>query len=192
MKLKTLKEEQLKKFLKGVKTNKVILFIIDAKKYHKVHLSILKTLIKEKKFSGIYITVNKPYFDLIKYLKENGISTENIFFIDAISKSVSKEIKMTDNCLFIPSPSHLTDLGIALTEALENMENKENKFLLLDSISTLLIYNNFETVAKFIHFIISRLRVFGLIGLIVSIEKLLDEKMINILIEMCDEAIEVK
>jgi archaellum biogenesis ATPase FlaH len=186
-----IRESQLETILKNIKPNKVVLFVIDPKKYHTVHLKILKGIIEEKKFSGIYITVNKPYDALIKYLKEIKIPTENIFFIDAISKSVSQEIKLTENCLYIPSPSHLTDLGIALTQALESMEKKEDKFLILDSISTLLIYNDFETVAKFVHFIISRLRVFGLVGLIISVEKILDERMINILMEMCDEVIEI-
>jgi len=188
---KKIRETQIDEILRKLKPNKVILFIIDPKKYHSIHLKILRGIIEVKKFSGIYITVNKPYDSLVKYLKENGISTENVFFIDAISKSVSQEIRLTENCLYIPSPSHLTDLGIALTQALENIERKEEKFLILDSISTLLIYNDFETVAKFVHFIVSRLRVFGLVGLIISVEKILDEKMINILMEICDEVIEI-
>jgi len=186
-----IKERQIDEILKNLKPNRVALFIIDPKKYHSVHLKILKGLIKIKKFSGIYITVNKPYDALFKYLKDNKLPTDNIFFIDAISKSVSNEIRLTENCLYIPSPSHLTDLGMALTQALESMNRRGDKFLILDSISTLLVYNDFETVAKFVHFIISRLRVFGLVGLIISIEKILDEKMINILMEMCDEVIEI-
>jgi len=188
---KKVKENRINEVVKNLKPNKVVLFIIDPRKYHSVHLKILKGVIKTKKFSGIYITVNKPYDALIKYLKENKVPADNIFFIDAISKSVSNEIRLTENCLYIPSPSHLTDLGIALTQALETMKRKEDKFLILDSISTLLVYNDFETVAKFVHFIISRLRVFGLVGLIISVEKILDEKMINILMEMCDEVIEI-
>jgi hypothetical protein len=188
---KKIKESQINSILKKLESNKVVLFIIDPKKYHSIHVKILKGIIEIKKFSGIYITVNKPYNALVRYLKENKIPNENVFFIDAISKSVSQEIRLTSNCLFIPSPSHLTDMGIALTQALESMKERKNKFLILDSISTLLIYNEFETVAKFVHFIVSRLRVFGLVGLIISVEKLLDEKMINILMEICDEVVEI-
>ncbi|MEM5836252.1 MAG: hypothetical protein QXR09_01375 [Candidatus Aenigmatarchaeota archaeon] len=185
-------EKNLKKFVKKLEPKTVVLFIIDAKKYHKIHPKLLQTIIKEKCFAGIYITINKPYSTLIKYLKENKINTDNIFFIDAISKSVGGEMKMTKDCLFIPSPSQLTDLAIALTQALESMEHKENKFIFLDSLSTLLIYNSFEVAAKFVHFVISRLRLFGLVGMIISIEKQIDERMLNILIEMCDKVVEVK
>jgi hypothetical protein len=185
-------DETLRKFIRGLKSNSVVLFIIDAKKYHEIHPKLLHTIIEEKAFAGIYITVNKPYDVLVNYLKENGIKTDNIFFIDTISKAVSEDIRMTENCLFIPSPSRLTDLAIALSQALEGMEKKENKFIFIDSVSTLLIYNPFDVIAKFIHFIISRLRLFGLVGIMISIEKQIDEKMINILIEMCDDVVEVR
>jgi len=184
--------KRLKQFIKGLEPKTVVLFIIDAKKYHKIHPKVLKMIIEEKCFAGIYITINKPYNTLIKYLKENRINTKNIFFIDAISRVAGGTIRMTKDCLFIPSPTQLTDLGIALTQALESMKHKGNKFIFLDSLSTLLIYNPFEVTAKFVHFIITRLRVFGLVGLIISIEKQIDERMLNILIEMCDKVVEVK
>jgi archaellum biogenesis ATPase FlaH len=191
--IKTIKSEKsLRDYIKNLKPNSVILFIIDAKNYHQIHPRLLRDTIVEKKFAGIYITVNKPYDILVEYLKKNKIDTENIFFIDAISESVSDDIKMTNDCLFIPSPERLTDLAIALTQTLESMKNKENKFIFIDSLSTLLIYNSFDVVAKFVHFIVSRLRLFGLVGILISIEKQIDEKMTSILIEMCDEIVEVK
>ena len=185
-------DKRLKQFIKSLKPKTVVLFIIDAKKYHKIHPKVLRMIIEERCFAGIYITINKPYNTLIKYLKENGIDTKNIFFIDAISRVVGGTIKMTKDCLYIPSPTQLTDLAIAMTQALESMKHKENKFIFLDSLSTLLIYNSFEVTSKFVHFIITRLRVFGLVGLIISIEKQIDERMLNILIEMCDKVVEVK
>jgi hypothetical protein len=185
-------EKKLKQFIKKLKPKTVVLFIIDAQKYYKIHPKVLKTVIEERCFAGIYITLNKPYNTLKEYLRENKINTKNIFFIDAISRIAGESMKMTKDCLFIPSPTQLTDLGIALTQAVESMKHKENKFIFLDSLSTLLIYNPFEVVARFVHFIITRLRVFGLVGLIISIEKQIDERMLNILIEMCDEVVEVK
>jgi uncharacterized membrane protein (DUF485 family) len=187
-----IRKNLLRKFVKRLKPKSVVLFIIDAKKYHEVHPLLIKIIIEEKCFAGIYITVNKPYETLVNYLDEHKIPTKNIFFIDAISRFASEEVKITENCLFIPSPSHLTDLGIALSQALEEMRHKENKFIFLDSLSTLLVYNSFEVVAKFIHFIISRLRILGLVGIILSIEKQIDKKMLNILVEMCDNVVEVR
>lgn len=185
-------ENALRNFIRGLKPKSVVLFVINARKYHQLHPRLLRTVIEEKKFAGIYVTVNKPYEILVKNLKDNGINTENIFFIDAITKSVSEEIRISEDCLYIPSPSRLTDLSIALSQALGGMRRKESKFIFIDSLSTLLIYNSFDVISKFIHFLISRLRLFGLVGIIISIEKQVDERMLNLLTEMCDEIVEVR
>lgn len=185
-------DRELEREIRKLEPNSFVLFIIKSEKYHKVNLQILKMIIKTRKFSGIYITVNKPYPSLIRYLKKGGVPTEKIFFIDCISKTVGGEIKLTEDCLFIPSPTRLTDLGIALSQALEAMKIGKNKFLFLDSLSTLLIYNDFKTVAQFVHYLASRLRLFGLVGILMTIEKQIDEKMLYLLIEICDKIIEVK
>jgi hypothetical protein len=62
-------EKDLTRVIKNLKPNRIVLFIIDAKKYHRLHAKILKILIEQRKFAGIYITVNKPYKSLIKYLE---------------------------------------------------------------------------------------------------------------------------
>jgi hypothetical protein len=182
----------LKTFIKGLKPKSVVLFVIDSQKYHDIHPKLLKAVLSSNGTAGIYITVNKPYAALQDYLKDNKIDTSNMFFIDAITKTVGDDIKMTDDCLYIPSPNRLTDMAMALTQALDIMENKERKFIFLDSLSTMLIYNPVDVVAKFVHFVISKLRLFSLVGIIISIEKQIDERMVNILVEMCDETVELK
>jgi hypothetical protein len=190
----------LRQYIKNLKGNKIILFLTPARKYAETNLNIIKMIINENKFSGIYITVNKPYNTLVKLLKDNGIDTDKIFFIDCISRTVSlpkglnmpeEKIKEADNCLYIASPSRLTELGIALSQALSAMKTYEDKFLFLDSLSTLLIYNELPTIARFVHFLATRLRLFGLVGIIMSMEKEIDEKLILTLIELCDNVVEV-
>ncbi len=72
------------------------------------------------------------------------------------------------------------------------MKKRENKFLFLDSLSTLLMYNKPEIVAQFAHFLVTRLRRVGLIGIIISIEKQIDEKLLYLLVEICDKIWEVE
>jgi len=181
--------------------NKVVLFIASPKKYMKVNLQILKITTKENKFSGIYITVNRPFSTLMDIMEKHGIDTEKIFFIDCITKMIpapkgislvpQKKFEVKKNCIFIPSPARLTEIGLALSEALAGMKNPKNKFLYLDSLSTLSIYNDLTTIAKFVHFLTTRVRLFGVVGLIMCVEKKMDDKLFNILSEVCDITIEV-
>ncbi len=188
-KIKT--KASLEKEIDSIKPNSVVLFVVSGKNYHTINLEILRTTIQKKKFSGIYITVNRPFKSLKKYLEENKIDTERIFFIDMITKTAKEKMEITRNCLYIPSPTNLTDLGIAISEALSAMKDASKKFLFLDSLSTLLIYNSKEVVAKFVHYLVTKVKILGLIGLMISIEKQIDEKLMYLLLEMCDKAVEV-
>ena len=110
------------------------MFVVNAKKYTEANIELLKILINERKMLGIYLTINKPYVSIKKILEKNNIDTERIFFIDCITKTSGGNPEITENCLYIASPKNLTELGVALYQAMSAMKSKENKFLFLDSI----------------------------------------------------------
>jgi len=192
---------ELEEFIENLPLNKIVLFLVDPKMYMKRNLSILKILVNQNKFSGIYITVNRPFNTLIQIMKDDSIDTKKIFFIDCITKMVpttnkislssKNKLERTENCIFVPSPSRLTEIGLALSEVLTGTKNPKDKFLYLDSLSTLLIYNDLETIVKFVHFLTTRIRLFGIVGIIMCVEKIMEEKLFNILSEICDIIIEV-
>jgi len=192
---------ELEEFIENLPENKIVLFLVDPIRYMKRNLSILKLLVNKNMFSGIYITVNRPFDTVMNIMKEDGINTEKIFFIDCITNMVptsdrislgsKRKLEKTKNCIFIPSPSRLTEIGLALSEALAGVENPQNKFLYLDSLSTLLIYNDIDTIVKFVHFLTTRIRLFGIVGIIMCVEKRMDEKLFNILSEICDIIVDI-
>ena len=192
---------ELEEFISKLPHNKIVLFLVDSKMYMKRNLSILKILVNQNKFSGIYITVNRPFDSLIQIMKDDFIDTEKIFFIDCITKMApatdkislnpKNKLERSENCIFISSPSRLTEIGLALSEALTGMENPKNKFLYLDSLSTLLIYNDLETIVKFVHFLSTRIRLYGIVGIIMCVEKIIEERLFNILSEICDIIVNV-
>jgi KaiC/GvpD/RAD55 family RecA-like ATPase len=166
----------------------VVLILVDVINYVKVNLEILKYLLNKKRIPGIYITINRPYENMIKTLKKNGIDVKKLFFIDCITQTVGGNPEKKEGVLFVASPQSLTDIGIALSEALESIKAPD-KFLFLDSLSTLLIYNNSGTIAKFSHFIASKMRLKGFKGIFISIEKETDATLIRILSQFCDKTI---
>ena len=62
----------------------------------------------------------------------------------------------------------------------------EKKFLFFDSLSTLLIYNKPITVAKFIHFLSGKMRMWRVKGIIISLEKESDKELLSELSQFCD------
>jgi len=162
----------------------VVLATVKAKDYQKTNLEIVKNLTQEFNIPGVYVTLNKPYSVIKNIFEKSKIDTRLIIFIDAITK-VAGEAKKTKNCLFIGNPENLSDISIAMDQAVRALPGKD-KFLFFDSLNTLLIYNEIQTVIKFIHFLASKMRVWKVKGIIISLEKKADEELINELSQFCD------
>ena len=84
----------------------VILVVVDAKKYQKTNLELIKYLVGEKKIPGVYVTLNRPYDIMQRTFQKNNIDSRLIIFIDAVTHT-SGEAKKVKNCLYIGSPEKL-------------------------------------------------------------------------------------
>lgn len=168
----------------------VVLVISAAENTLKKNIEILKFLLGNG-YSGIYITINQPYKTLNDLFADRGLDIEKIFFIDSITKTIKGEPKREENCLFISSPQGLTELGIAVSEAMGSLKTEKN-FLFLDSLSTLLIYNSTGSIAKFSHFLMNKIRLSNVTGIFISIEKEMDRKLISQLSQFSDRTISLK
>jgi len=180
--------ERLKKELADLPENFIVLLIVPAEKYAEANSELLKYMVTEKNLQGIYITINKPYKSILEQLKKDKIDPKKIFFIDAITQTAGGTPEKTDEVLYMASPQNLTDMGIALEQALQSIQAKE-KFLFLDSLNTLLIYNSADTVASFTHFLTGKIRVMGLKGVFISLKKDTDHQLIEMLSQFGDKII---
>jgi KaiC/GvpD/RAD55 family RecA-like ATPase len=184
-------ENNIMRVLEEQKRSSIILFITSSKKYVEANLRILDYLVNKRGLQGIYITVNRPYRSIKALFEENNISPESMFIIDIITKAVGGKEEDASNCIFLDSPANLTDLTIALHQAVELFGDKE-KFIFLDSLSTLLIYNKVSTISKFAHFLTGKIRLWKCYGVIISIERETDVELISQLNQFCDATIRVE
>jgi archaellum biogenesis ATPase FlaH len=91
---------------------------------------------------GIYVCLNKTQKSIENILKEQKISTNKLFFIDCVTFEKTRE-----DVLHI-SPDNLDKLKLAIFSAISDIQG--DKFLVIDALSTFLIYNNKEKVSEFI------------------------------------------
>ena len=113
-----------------------------------------------------------------------------VIFIDAVTKTAGGRTNKTKSCLFIGSPENLSDISMAMDQAVRAVP-KEEKFLFFDSLNTLLIYNSPQVVAKFIHFLSGKMRVWKVKGIIITLEKETNKELINELSQFCDVVLEL-
>lgn len=136
----------VKKIDKAIKNGaEILLVIVDAKKYVKTSIEILKYL--TERAEGIFVTLNRPYISVKKLMEKEGIDINKILFIDCITRQIGGEEIDTEKCIYLNSPDP-TQMQVAIENAM-NMITAENRFLYLDSLSTISLYKSFETLLKF-------------------------------------------
>jgi hypothetical protein len=182
--------EKLDKELSNLPEGFIVGVITSSEEYKDANLEILNFLVNKQGATGSYVTINRPYTNVIGILKKQNIDPKKLHFIDCITKTLGGKIPKADNCEFINSPSHLTDLSIALHKYFTSSEDK-NRFLHLDSLSTLNIHNEAGSVLKFVHYLTGKMRVFGLKGVILSLREETDKKLIAELSQFCDKMIKL-
>ncbi|MDW7989735.1 MAG: hypothetical protein RMH75_03580 [Archaeoglobaceae archaeon] len=164
----------------------IILVKLDAKNYVRISIEILKFL--SSFAEGIYVTLNKPHFSLKKLLGKEGIDLRKLYFIDSITMQVGGEIIDEERCFYLNSPDPV-QLQIAIERAMD-LISSENRFIYIDSLSTISLYKSFETLIKFLRHITGKIRLRGFIGTIFTLEREMDEVYYSQITLMCDEVIE--
>ena len=119
---------------------------------HAVISAIVKHL-AGKGIPGLFISFNKPYLSVKADLEKMGISTENIFFVDCVSSTAGIE-ERSDDVLFLNSAANLTGLSIGLTQFIEAIPG--DKFVMIDTLQTLSIYLDSNTIASFVRSITAK------------------------------------
>jgi archaellum biogenesis ATPase FlaH len=143
---------------------------------------------------GIYVSSNRPANDLIEKLLsydvdlKKTLETNKTCIIDLMSRSVgASEVK---GGIYVSSPSELSAAQMAIEKAFETVNGKAGRtWLLLDSISTLLVFNTPGAVLHFIHFLIGRLRVLQFDGVLFTVEGSVDERTLSTIRQFCDMVI---
>jgi hypothetical protein len=166
----------------------ILLIKVDSKSYVRANLEVLKyfTSIAE---GGIYIALNKPYFSLKKNLTKGGVDVSKLIFIDCLTRQLGGEEVDRDRCIYLNSPDPVL-LQVSIERAMD-LVSSENRFIYLDSLSTISLYKSFETLIKFLRHITGKIRLRGFVGTIFTIEKEMDESYFSQISLMCDEIIEV-
>jgi KaiC/GvpD/RAD55 family RecA-like ATPase len=171
----------------AIKKGDLVLFLADSESYESINAMILKKLVNEGGMKGVYVTLNKPYSVVSEKLRRAGVRTERIMFADGITKSTKGREELSGNCLYFRDSHSLTSLSIIISDIVNMVEGE--KFLFLDSLSTLLIYNSAGNVIKFSHFLTTRMREWNLKGILMSLKKDARKELIENIAQFCDSVV---
>lgn len=120
-------------------------------------LAALTAALRERFSHGVIISANRPYDVLRSHLVDAGVNVEGIHFIDCITAMTGFMPQNGPDVMYIDGPVMLEKAGLRAEQLLRRMPEGD-RFLLVDSLTTLELYNGPQTVAEMVHGLATRLR----------------------------------
>jgi len=172
--------------LSDTTNNPIVLIQSKSENHVNSVISALKALVSDGGKTGVYIALSRPYSKIVEDFTRAGIDESKLLFIDAISYMTGEQPKESDSAVFIENPSSLEEVGMYLDMYLEK---KKPSFVFFDSLDSLMIYNDQKTVSEFTHYLINKMRLDNLSGVILTLKKKEVEGLVKTLIPLCDKEV---
>jgi hypothetical protein len=174
----------------AVSTNQSIGIIMPSNNYSDLTCSLFEYINSKSDSFWVYLTITKP-FDNIFEDYSNLINNKTIKFIDCISHAagISKE---NPNCKYIESPSQLEKILLEIMNSFNNIDDNIRKYLIIDSLSSLVIYNDITLVTEFFTHLINRTRISEITTISLTLEEEMDENIRKILYLKSNKIIKLK
>ncbi len=93
-----------------------------------------------------YVTLNKTFQSIKEGLKKEEGDFRNFVFVDGVTRLIENGPNQAKGCYFVSSPRALDELQ----EMVKKFVRHQFEFIVFDSVTSLLIYNSQNEVAKFL------------------------------------------
>ncbi|WP_251343423.1 RAD55 family ATPase [Haloplanus halophilus] len=115
--------------------------------------------------------------------------------VDCVTRQQGGEVRDDTQVRYTSSPVDMTGVGIKFSELLEEFYEQrgvERNRVFLDSLSTLLMYSDLQTVFRFLHVFTGRVQSVDGLGLYAIDSSAHDDKTMNTLKQLFDGVIETR
>jgi KaiC/GvpD/RAD55 family RecA-like ATPase len=119
----------------------------------------------------------------------------NVGIVDCVTSHQGRSASDTELVRYASSPLDMTGIGIKFSEFVEEFYKERNvkkNRVLVDSLSTLLMYSDLQTVFRFMHVLTSRIEDADAIGIHVIESTAHDQEALNTLNQLFDGIVEVE
>ncbi len=174
----------------AIRINQSVGILIPGSNYSDLVQSIFEVVKNNQSDAWVYVSVTKPY-DILTKKYEFLKTARNIRFIDCVSR-VSGLTNNAENCIFLESPSMLEKLSLEITNVFKEVDPETKKYLVIDSISNLIVYNDPGIVREFFYHIINRTRARDIHTISLAVEEEGMDSQINRLIYLNDKILKVR
>jgi archaellum biogenesis ATPase FlaH len=118
--------------------------------------AIFDSMCRNTHTTWTFLTVSKTFDYLTKTFKE-GTRQTNIKFIDCISRAAGIS-EAASNCIYVESPVMLEKIILEILNNFKGMKRDLDKYIVIDSLSALMIYNDPEIIREFMTLVMNKSR----------------------------------
>lgn len=110
----------------------------------------------------LLLTADRPFAHLSEALRKHGVDPEAVTFIDAVTcMDGNLPAQRPANVVFLQSPTMLEMMAMRVEQMFLRMTSPH---VVVDSLSTLALYNGIPPVQEFSHYLANRLRTHAIPG----------------------------
>ncbi len=172
-----------------IEDSKVVMIITKPQVRTKLGYYIVSRLLEIPNTEGLYLALNIPHTTVERELKKRGADPSRVFFIDCITSSI-KAVETTEKVIYLDSPN-LMLLENVMKHGLKTLGGERN-FVYIESISTLLAYNSYQSFIRFLRMITNEIRLYGLVGILFVLDKELQEVEFSQVSTFVDDVIDLQ
>jgi len=176
--------EMLRKKLDSLPKKSLLLVIVPAEFYHAVSMLILRHWMDISQDAGTYVSLNRPFNNLMDSLATAKIDERKLFFVDCVTKN---ELDIP-NCYFLKSQQNLKNLQLAISSL---VKTRKPRFLILDSLNTVSLYNPREKTKEFTNFLVNKARASQMDMILLATENNENKEQLQELSALCDRVIDL-
>jgi len=174
----------------AIKINQSVGIILPGNNYADLMQALFKHMRSKPEDAWAYVAITRPYDDVVKQFG-NFAELRNVRFIDCISQAAG--ISKTDpHCTFIESPALLEKLIMEIMDTFRGLDENVDKYLVIDSLSSLLIYNDAQLVTEFFTHLTNRTRLAGVHTVSLVVEEESNENINKIIYLRSDKIIKLR
>lgn len=146
----------------------------------------------------IYVTTKDSGQEVINDFENSipEVDMERFGVVDCVSRSQGMgDTEETNNIMMTSSPNDMTGIGIKVSAFLEEYWKEKgikNNRIALNSISTLLMYSDLQTVFRFLHVFTGRVKSVDALGMYIIDSEMHDQQAYSTLKQLFDSVVEVR
>ena len=181
-----IRDLEIEKELSEIIPGWIILIEVLAEDSLNAEISVMKTL-TTRGYSGVVLASSRPSSTMAAIYQKSGIVTSSISFVDCVSKAQAPDMKDSASVIYLDTVSDLTDISISIHSRLQALSGE--RFVMLDSLPTMLIHNKPDAFVRFMHAMFTKLRLTGAVGIMISTPLSQEHDVRAEIVQLCDQVI---